>query len=79
MSTPILETLLPKVREHGRSQAAAFCQGDTSFGGSAWGEIESFLATLDISWESLPSADQDRLYDEYLEGVKAEMARRLTT
>lgn len=78
MSTPILETLLPKVREHGRSQAAAFCQGDTSFGGSAWGEIESFLGTLGVSYDALTSADQDRIYDEYLEGVKSEMARRLT-
>lgn len=70
MSTPILETLLPKVREHGRSQAKSFLEGGASIGGTADDEVIEFVSRLDISWGMLTVAEQDRIRDEFLEGFR---------
>ena len=78
MSTPIIQTLETACHNYGQSQAAHFCQGEQSFGGSPMEELTGFLARKDVEIDQLETAGRDRLYDAYLEGVKSEMGCRLT-
>lgn len=78
MSTP-LSDLLSLVAAHGKSQASAFNQGEQSFTGTPQEEIVEFVSRQDVEWDSLPIADRDRIYDEYIQAVQQEMARRLVS
>jgi hypothetical protein len=74
-TTPIIQTLLPQAREHGRSQALTFIEGGQSIGGTVDQEICEFLARRDVEWDSIPVRDQDEIRDEYLEGFRAACCR----
>lgn len=68
--TPILETILPLVREYGATKARLWIEGSEELA-KPDDDLCSFLARNDVEWDQLDGTDQDTIREAYIGAVAA--------
>lgn len=70
--TPILQTILPLVREYGATKAKLWLQNEEELA-KPDDDLCSFLARNAVEWDQLDGTDQDTIREAYTDSVAAAM------